>query len=247
MSNKITRFIFGIHAISNIISSDEKKIKTIYFKKNITSKNLSQLYKKALESGLLTQEADIDKLTLLFDSSKHQGVVCEIDDTDLSVFDLDNFLLMKKNPLILILDQIQDPGNLGACIRTANAVGCDLIIKRKSNSSPISPAVHKASCGGTSGIYIYESNDLNSIVKKLKKNNIQVFGTDHKAITNYSKICEINCDAVCVIMGSEELGISRSLKSSCDYLFSIPINGTVECLNISVACGIVLYEVAKYR
>ena len=168
MRNKLTRFIFGIHAISNIIDSDEKKIKKIYFKKKINSKNLSLLYRKALESGLLTEEVDTDKLTLLCDTPKHQGVVCEIDDIDLSVFDLDNFLIFNKTPFILILDQIQDPGNLGACIRTANAVGCDLIIKRKSNSSPVSPAVHKASCGGTSGLYIYESNDLNGIIKKLK-------------------------------------------------------------------------------
>ncbi len=247
MNNKITRFIFGIHAISNIISSDEKKIKKIYFKKNIRSKNLSLLYKKALESELLTEEVETDKLTLLCDTPKHQGVVCEIDDTDLSVFDLDNFLILNKSPLILILDQIQDPGNLGACIRTANAVGCDLIIKRKSNSSPISPAVHKASCGGTSGLYIFESNDLNGIIKKLKKNNIQVFGTDHKATKDYRNISAFNCDAVCVIMGSEDIGISRALKNSCDQLFSIPIYGTVECLNISVACGIMLYETAKYR
>ncbi len=247
MNNNITRFIFGIHATSNIISSDEKKIQKIYFKKNINSKNLSLLYNKALASGLLTEEVETDKLTLLCDTPKHQGVVCEIDDTDLSVFDLDNFLILNKTPFILVLDQIQDPGNLGACIRTANAVGCDLIIKRKSNSSPISPAVHKASCGGISGLYIFESNDLNGIIKKLKKNNIKVFGTDHKATKDFREIRTFNCDAVCVIMGSEDTGISKSLKNSCDELFSIPINGTVECLNISVACGIMLYETAKYR
>ena len=90
MNNKITRFIFGIHAISNIISSDENKIKKIYFKKKVSSKNLSLLYKKSLESGLLIEEVDTDKLTMLCDTPKHQGVVCEIEDADLSSFDLDN-------------------------------------------------------------------------------------------------------------------------------------------------------------
>tara|TARA_Y100000389_G_scaffold123644_1_gene120957 strand:- start:8307 stop:9050 length:744 start_codon:yes stop_codon:yes gene_type:complete len=247
MTENSSRYIYGIHAISNIISSDEKRIKKIYFKKDATSKNLSLLYQKAIESKLYTEEADTDKLTLLCETPKHQGVVCELEDTDLSIFNLDNFLNINKKPFILILDQIKDPGNLGACIRTANAVGCDLIIKRKSNSAPISPAVHKASCGGTSGLYIYESNDLNGIVKKLKKNNIQVIGTDHKARTDYRQLCNLKFVGVCVIMGSEDVGISRSLKSSCDDLYSIPINGSVDCLNISVACGIVLYEVAKYR
>ena len=247
MSEPLTRYIYGIHAISKIINSDKNRIKKIYFKKNTTSKNLYLLRQKALEYSLFIEETTIDQLTLLSQTSKHQGVVCELEDINLSVFDLQNFINLHTKPFILILDQIKDPGNLGACIRTANAVGCDLIIKRKSNSAPISPAVHKASCGGTSGIYIYESNDLNGIVKKLKNNNIKIFGTDHKARSNYRDINKIKYDGVCVIMGAEDVGISRSLKNTCDDLFSIPIEGSVECLNISVACGIMLYEVAKYR
>ena len=247
MSEPLTRYIYGIHAISKIINSDQNRIKKIYFKKNTTSKNLHLLQQKALEYSLFIEETTIDQLTLLSQTSKHQGVVCELEDINLSVFDLQNFINLHTKPFILILDQIKDPGNLGACIRTANAVGCDLIIKRKSNSAPISPAVHKASCGGTSGIYIYESNDLNGIVKKLKNNNIKIFGTDHKARSNYRDINKIKYDGVCVIMGAEDVGISRSLKNTCDDLFSIPIEGSVECLNISVACGIMLYEVAKYR
>jgi len=247
MSEPLTRYIYGIHAISKIINSDKNRVKKIYFKKNTTSKNLHLLYQKALEYSLFIEETTIDQLTLLSQTTKHQGVVCELEDINLSVFDLQNFINLHKKPFILILDQIKDPGNLGACIRTANAVGCDLIIKRKSNSAPISPAVHKASCGGTSGLYIYESNDLNGIVKKLKNNNIKIFGTDHKARSNYRDINKIKYDGVCVIMGAEDVGISRSLKNTCDDLFSIPIEGSVECLNISVACGIMLYEVAKYR
>ncbi len=247
MSEPLTRYIYGIHAISKIINSDKKRIKKIYFKKNTTSKNLHLLQQKALECSLFIEETTIDQLTLLSQTSKHQGVVCELEDINLSVFDLQNFINLHTKPFILILDQIKDPGNLGACIRTANAVGCDLIIKRKSNSAPISPAVHKASCGGTSGLYIYESNDLNGIVKKLKNNNIKIFGTDHKARSDYRDINKIKYDGICVIMGAEDVGISRSLKNTCDDLFSIPIKGSVECLNISVACGIILYEVAKYR
>jgi 23S rRNA (guanosine2251-2'-O)-methyltransferase len=247
MPDIITRFIYGIHAISNIINSDEKRIKKIYFKKGATSKNLSLLFQKAIDHGVYTQEASADQLTLLCETSKHQGVVCELEDANLSVFNLDNFINLNKKPFILILDQIKDPGNLGACIRTANAAGCDLVIKRKSNSAPISPAVHKASCGGTSGIHIYESNDLNGIVKKLKKNNIKILGTDHKALLDYREMQALDYDGLCIIMGSEDVGISRSLKALCDDLFSIPILGSVDCLNISVACGIILYEVVKNR
>tara|TARA_B100000035_G_scaffold89089_2_gene75008 strand:- start:2423 stop:3166 length:744 start_codon:yes stop_codon:yes gene_type:complete len=247
MIDKNVRYIYGIHAISNIISSDQNKIKKIYIKKKYSSKNLINLFNKAIEYGLYIEEVDTDKLTLLCESNRHQGVVCEIEDINLSFFNLDNYLLLTKKPFILVLDQIKDPNNLGACIRTANAVGCNLIIKRKSNSSPISPAVHKSSCGGTSGISIYESNDLNGIIKKLKKNNIFIIGTDHKAKSGYLEIDQNKYDGICVIMGSEDQGISRGLKNACDIMYSIPIYGSVECLNISVACGIMLYEAAKYR
>ena len=247
MIDKEVRYIYGIHAVFNIINSDHNKIKKIYLKKNFTSKNLANLFAEAINAGLYIEEVDADKLSMLCESNKHQGVVCEIEDIDLSFFNLDNYLLTTKNPFILILDQIKDPNNLGACIRTANAVGCNLIIKRKSNSSPISPAVHKASCGGTSGINIYESNDLNGILKKLKKHNITIIGTDHKARSSFRGISQLEYTGVCVVMGSEDLGISRGLKNSCDIIYSIPIHGSVACLNISVACGVILYEVAKYR
>ena len=170
-----------------------------------------------------------------------------MEDIDLSFFDLDNYLSITKKPFILILDQIKDPNNLGACIRTANAVGCSLIVKRKSNSAPISPSVHKASCGGTSGINIYETNDLNGILKKLKKHNITIIGTDHRAECNYQEISQLEYNGVCVVMGSEDVGMSRGIKNSCDIIYSIPILGSVACLNISVACGVILYEVAKNR
>ena len=100
MPDIITRYIYGIHAISNIINSDEKRIKKIYFKKDATSKNLLLLYQKAIDASLYTEEVSVDKLTLLCESSKHQGVVCELEDANLSVFNLDNFLNINKKPFI---------------------------------------------------------------------------------------------------------------------------------------------------
>ena len=196
---------------------------------------------------MYTDEIEVDQLTLLCDSKRHQGVACELNDTNLSTFNLENYLNLTESPFILVLDQIKDPNNLGACIRTANAVGCNLVIKRKSNSAPISPAVHKASCGGTSGLNIFESNDLSGIMKKLKNNNILIIGTDHKAKSDYREYSKTNHNGVCVIMGSEDLGISKGLKNTCDEIYSIPVYGSVDCLNISVASGVILYEVAKYR
>ena len=95
---------------------------------------------------------------------------------------------------------------------------------------------------------MYKRQDLNGILKKLKKHNLTIIGTDHRAKSSYREISKlVEHTGVCVVMGSEDVGISRSLKNSCDIMCSIPIHGSVACLNISVACGVVLYEVAKYR
>ena len=159
MTAKINqKYVYGIHSVTSVIKSDNESIIKVYFKKQANSKNLKILQNLALENSLLIEEIDTDKLTLMSGSTKHQGVVCQLSIDNLSSFNLNTFLQLAENPLILILDSIKDPGNLGACIRTANAAGCQLVIKRKSNSSPITAAVHKSSCGGTSNIYIYETN-----------------------------------------------------------------------------------------
>ena len=92
MIDKKVRYIYGIHAVSNIINSDHNKIIKIYLKKNYTSKNLTNLFTEAIDAGLYIEEVDVDKLSMLCESNKHQGVVCEIEDIDLSFFNLDNYV-----------------------------------------------------------------------------------------------------------------------------------------------------------
>lgn len=242
------KYVYGIHTVSSLIESDPNIINKIYFKKKfVSNKNLKNIETAALQNSLLIEEADADKLSLMAGSSKHQGVVCLLSSVNTSSFDLKSFLQITDNPFILMLDSIKDPGNLGACIRTANAVGCQLIIKRKSNSCPINSAVHKASSGGSSNIHIFETNNLSKIVKTLKQYNVEIIGTDHRSKYSYTSLECIQSHGVCVIMGSEDKGISSALKSQCNQLVSIPIYGSVECLNISVACAVMLYEVVKYR
>ena len=236
--------IYGIHTCNAQLKLNPGNIKKIYLKKAPVNNQISKIAKQAENFNILIEEAEKDFLTTLCLSSKHQGVVCELNNKLLSSFDIDLYLQTEKKPFIVIFDSIQDPRNLGSCIRSSNAAGVSLIIKRKSNSCEISPLVHKTASGGLQGLSLLETNNLAMIIKKLKTNNIRVIGT---ADSSESTIYEMEpCDTgVAVILGSEGVGISKSLLELCDDICKIPIYGSVECLNVAVATGITLYQIRK--
>jgi 23S rRNA (guanosine2251-2'-O)-methyltransferase len=194
--------------------------------------------------GLDMMELERDRLTSLCLSSKHQGIVIELSSKLSSGFNLDLYLQTEKNPFIVIFDSLQDPRNLGSCIRTSNAAGASLIIKKKSNSCEISPLVHKTASGGLQGLSLLETNNLLSVIKKLKSNNIRIIGTSDAGSKSIYDLQQI-MSGVAVIIGAEGEGVSRSLLESCDDVCSIPIYGSVECLNVAVATGITLYQIKK--
>ena len=154
-----------------------------------------------------------------------------------------SFVRFKQNRIV-IFDSLQDPRNLGSCIRSANAAGITLIIKRKSNTCEISPLVHKTASGGLQGLALLETNNILSIIKRLKNNNIRVIGTSDSGVRSIYDLQEMNTGAA-VIIGAEGEGVSKSLLESCDDVCSIPIHGSVECLNVAVATGITLYQIKK--
>ena len=245
--NPSSEFIYGIHSSIALLKSRPNIIKKLLIKKNFRNEQLKKVFKKAKENNITIIELNKDSLTSVCLSSKHQGVACEINPNMRINFNLDIYLQITKDPFIVIFDSIQDPRNLGSCIRSANAFGVSLIIKKKSKSCSITPAVHKASSGGLQGLSLFETNNLLNVVKMLKKHNIVIIGTDHKATEPFYNIKNNNlsCGAA-VIIGSEGDGISKSLLRCCEKIYKIPIFGTVECLNVSVATGIVLYELSKF-
>jgi len=244
IDNRKSNYIYGIHSVKSFLNSSPKTIKKIYIKKT-DNKNLRNIIKIALDNKLRVIESTNTYLSTISMTNKHQGIVCEIMTSDHTNFKIDSYIQYMENPFIVILDNIQDPRNLGSCIRTANAAGVSLIIKKKSNSSGLSPVVHKSASGGLQGIHFLETNNIATIIKKLKNNNIRIIGTDHKSKKNIYKLKKTNNNGVAVILGSEGDGISKSLLDMCDEILSIPIYGSVECLNVSVAAGIILFEVAS--
>ena len=236
------QYIYGIHTCNAQLKLDPSNINAVFVKKTSTNKQLKNILTSSETLGISIQDLSKDQLTTMCLSSKHQGIVMELSGKVSSGFNLDLYLQTENDPFIVIFDSLQDPRNLGSCIRTANAAGASLIIKKKSNSCEISPLVHKTASGGLQGISLLETNNLLSIIKKLQNNNISVIGTADSGTKSIYDLDEISMGSA-VIIGAEGEGISKSLLEECDDVCSIPIYGSVECLNVSVATGKTLYKI----
>jgi 23S rRNA (guanosine2251-2'-O)-methyltransferase len=177
----------------------------------------------------------------------HQGIAAEILLPTLpNQEELMNYISkLKKIALILILDSIQDPRNLGACLRSANAAGVDCVIINKDGSAPISALVHKTSAGALNQLKIFSVTNLARTIKALKGKNIWVIGLDGSAETSLYQVDLTTPSAI--IMGSEGSGLRALIKKSCDQLVMIPMQGNIESLNVSVATGVTLFEASRQR
>ena len=159
--------------------------------------------------------------------------------------ELEDYLSSKPEPFLLILDGVQDPHNLGACIRTANGAGVDAVIIPKDNAAPITDTVQSISCGGSAATPIFRVVNIARILDKLKSMGIWIAGTSDKATQGlYESELE---GPIALVMGSEGKGMRRLTEEKCDFLLTIPMEGVVPCLNVSVATAVCLYEIKRQR
>ena len=150
-----------------------------------------------------------------------------------------------KNPLILILDQVQDPHNLGACLRTADGSGCTAVIAPKDRSVPLNETVRRVACGAAESIPYIQVTNLSRTIKTLKGEGFWFVGTSDNAESSFFEI-DLK-GKIAIVMGAEGKGLRRLTEESCDFLGKLPMVGSVECLNVSVATGICLYEAIRQR
>ncbi|WP_051945570.1 23S rRNA (guanosine(2251)-2'-O)-methyltransferase RlmB [Verrucomicrobium sp. BvORR106] len=159
--------------------------------------------------------------------------------------DLASVLADKPNPMVLILDCIQDPHNLGACLRTADAAGCDLVVMPKDKTAPITDTVIRVACGGAENVAIARVTNLARAMDKLKELGVWFVGTEDEG---KQSIYDVDLKGpIGIVMGAEGEGMRRLTGERCDYLVQIPMSGKVPCLNVSVATGVCLFEVVRQR
>jgi len=158
---------------------------------------------------------------------------------------LDALLAEKSEPFILVLDGIQDPHNLGACLRSADAAGVDAVVVPKNRAAPLTPTVRKISCGAAENVIFIQVVNIPRAIERMAKAGVFVVGTSDRGAKSLYEIDLTGSTAI--VIGSEAEGMRRLTSERCDVLVSIPMRGKVECLNASVATGVVLFEALRQK
>ena len=224
----------------------EASIDKIFIQKGETDKTLGHIASKARAAGIVVVEADRRKLDGMSRTHAHQGVIALAAVREyVSVEDiLADAAAKNEKPLIVVCDEISDPHNLGAIIRTAYCAGAHGVIIPKRRGVGLTSAVFKSSAGAAAHIPVARVANLSSTVDELKEKGVWVYGCDMEGET----WCSVNFDGgVALIIGSEGKGMSRLLKEKCDVMVSLPMLGEATSLIASVAGGIIMYEVARQR
>jgi 23S rRNA (guanosine2251-2'-O)-methyltransferase len=200
----------------------------------------------AKKRGIKINQIPLEKFKDITDHPNAQGVAAlKLTQKFYSVSDIIQASKKNKYPLILILDSIQDPHNVGAIIRTAECSGVDGIIITKHNSAPVNSTVVKTSAGATEHVKIAQVNNLINAFDELKENGFWIVGSSLENSKNYTEI-DYKMPAA-VVVGNEEKGIRRLTAEKCDFLVRIPMKGNIQALNVSVAAGILLFEILRQR
>lgn len=241
-----SEILYGRNPVIEALRSDIT-VNKLLIAQGDNSGSLKVILSLAREKQLVYQSVDKKKLDEICGHKNHQGVVMYIsagEYADVSDI-LDRAREKNEPPFILILDEIQDPHNLGAMIRTAEACGVHGIIIPKRRSVQLTGAVAKASAGALSHMLIARVSNLPTVIDELKKEGVWIAGTDAGGDTEFFKADYSG--PIGIVIGSEGYGIGDLVRKKCDYIITIPMVGKVSSLNASVAAGLVMYEVFKGR
>jgi 23S rRNA (guanosine2251-2'-O)-methyltransferase len=223
-----------------------RTVEKLFVSKGDVEGSIKLILAMARDKGLVVSEVDRKKLDEMSGGGTHQGVIALVSPYSYSTIDdMLNYAAEKNEaPLIVILDEIEDPHNLGSIIRSANICGAHGIIIPKRRSAFITPTVSKASAGAVEHAKIAKVTNLNQVIKELKDKGLWIYGMDMDGTVCY----ETNMKGpAAIVVGSEGKGISRLVKENCDGIVKIPMYGQITSLNASVAAGIILYEITRQR
>jgi len=237
--------IYVFHSITTHIRLDPLSIKEVFIDEARTDGRVGDLTKLIKTNEIKFHLSTKDRLDGMVSSKKHQGVVAIIRASQNSYVTIEDIIEENfgKTFLFLILDGVVDPHNLGACFRVADAMGVDALICPKDNAVGLNATVRKVACGGAESVPFVVVTNLARTIRYLKDSNVFIYGTDNDAKKTLSETRFEG--SVALVMGSEEKGMRRLTKELCDDIFSIPMMGKVESLNVSVASGICLYEIKR--
>ena len=246
------QYITGLRAVEQMVATEPTDIRRIYAEYQTVNPRVEAIIKAAKKAGVDIQVANRARLAQLGGETRHQGVIAEIqrstvlDEAGLRTLVEQRLEAADSKPLlILVLDGVQDPHNLGACMRTANAAGADAVVVPRHGAARLSPTVSKVAAGAAEQLPLVTVGNLNRVLGWLADYGVRAIGTSDKAD---SGLYDADLTGpVALVMGREHTGLSKGIASRCDALVSLPMEGVVASLNVSVATGICLYEIVRQR
>lgn len=240
--------IFGFHAVAAVLASAPERIIKLYQQEDMDNKRLQTLLEQAQQKQIVIEAVDKQQLNAWAQGERHQGVLIEVlpDQLVQDEEGLFNQLWQsEKPPFLLLLDEIQDPHNLGACLRSANGAGVDAVIITTDRSAGLTPVARKVAAGAAETTPVITVTNLASTLRRLKKTGVWIFGLAGEAAES---IYQTDLTGpIGLVLGAEGKGLRRLTRSLCDQLVAIPMAGSVSSLNVSVATGIALFEIVRQR
>jgi 23S rRNA (guanosine2251-2'-O)-methyltransferase len=239
--------IYGLHAVDALLRRQPERVQRLWLQAGRSDKRIAAILSLARNQGVAVEtlpRAELDARV----SGRHQGVVAEVlpgerqwDEAALSEL-LDQ---LDHAPLLLVLDGVTDPHNLGACLRSADAAGTDAVIVPRDRSADLSATVRKVACGAAESVPLIRVTNLARTLASLKQRGIWLYGTAGEAEhTLYD--CDLS-GPLAIVMGAEGAGLRRLTREACDHLVRLPMAGSVSSLNVSVATGVCLFEALRQR
>jgi len=234
--------IFGVHAVFEALASHRQPVERIHIARETHSAKLKQILDLARELGVPVRKEERTALDRMAEGAVHQGIIAIS-----SAFSYADFEILFKSdkPLVVVLDGVEDPHNLGAVIRTAEACKASGIVVPERHSAPLSATVVKTSAGASAYVPVVRAKNLVTTIDKMKERGLWIVGVDGSAEQDWTAFDYRG--PVALVLGGEHKGLRRLVREHCDVLVRLPMLGNITSLNISVAAGVVLYEVVRQR
>lgn len=245
--NKTADLLVGIHPVASALRQVPDQVLRLFVSKQCQNRRVFELVDIARTKAIPVEMLEREEIDRKCAHERSQDILAEFNSTNLlKEKDLAKVLdSIAGDPLLLVLDGVQDPHNLGACLRTASSAGVDAVILPKDRSAGITPVVRRAAAGAAEIIPMVFVTNLARALKVLKQKGIWLFGTDDQADTS---IYQANLTGpMALVVGSEGAGMRRLTAENCDFKYRIPMAGSVSSLNVSVATGVCLFEIRRQR
>lgn len=239
------QILFGFHAVTVRLKSAPKSVIEIHVEAARRDQRMRQFVERAKDAGAKLIDSDDEHLQKLCGSHRHQGVVARCEMVAISHSLDDTLDATEGTPLLLVLDGITDPHNLGACLRVADGAGVHAVIAPKDHAVGINATVAKVASGAADTVPYFMVTNLARTLKELKERDIRIIGTSDDA---QQSLYDIDLTGpVALVLGAEGSGMRQLTSKTCDELVRLPMAGAVESLNVSVASGVCLYEAVRQR